>query len=112
VYTFVCPRCAAEVSLPARRLLLRVDGDRATSGEVLFTCLGCHQTVAVGLDGPAVAGLLRGGVTHLTATEPAASHPEGPPAGPPLTHDDLLDLHRALAGDGWFSDLAAREGCE
>ena len=27
--------------------------------------------------------------------------------GPPLTPDDLLDLHVLLEGDGWFDDLVA-----
>jgi hypothetical protein len=26
--------------------------------------------------------------------------------GPPLTHDDLLDLHAALGGEAWFEQLA------
>ena len=49
-YTLICPECQAEVSLSARRLLVRVDEGTATSGEALFTCLSCQATVAVELD--------------------------------------------------------------
>ena len=42
-YTLTCPECHAEVSLSARRLLVRVDEGTATSGEALFTCLSCHN---------------------------------------------------------------------
>ena len=45
-YTLTCPECHAEVSLSARRLIVRVDEGTATSGEALFTCLSCHATVA------------------------------------------------------------------
>lgn len=101
-YTLTCPECQAEVSLSARRLLVRVDDGSATAGEVVFTCLACHRTVALELDPAAVALLVMGGVTHLSLSAPAAEHPEPAPQGPPLTHDDLLDLHAELAGDGWL----------
>jgi len=34
--------------------------------------------------------------------------------GPPLKHDDLLDFHLLLQGDGWFEGVAAqvRRGVE
>ena len=49
-YTLICPECHAELSLSARRLLVRVDEGTATSGEALFTCLSCQTTAAVELD--------------------------------------------------------------
>ena len=104
-FTLVCPECNAEVSLSARRLLVRVDGGTATSGEALFTCLACHATVAVTLDPASVAVMVLGGVTQLTLSAPAVEHPEPAPAGPALTHDDLLDLHSELDRDSWFDQL-------
>lgn len=101
-YTLTCPACQAEVSLSARRLLVRVDDGTATSGEVLFTCLACDQTVALELDPAAVALLVMGGVTHLSLSAPTAEHPEPAPQGPPLTPDDLIDLHAELGRDGWL----------
>ena len=46
------------------------------------------------------------GVTYLSMSEPRIDHPESRVPGPPLTHDDLLDLHAALGGDAWFEQLA------
>lgn len=96
MFTITCPRCRAELSLPARRLLVRVDAGAATSGEVLFTCLCCHETVAVGLGAGAVAALVMGGVTHLSLSEPVVGHPEVRPGGPAFTADDVLDWHTEL----------------
>jgi hypothetical protein len=105
-FTLHCPLCSAELMLTARRLMVRVDAGTATSGEVLFTCLGCHQTSAVDVDVDAVAALVSSGVTYLSMSEPRVYHPESRVPGPPLTHDDLLDLHAALSCDEWFEQLA------
>jgi hypothetical protein len=108
-FTLPCPHCAAELTLTARRLMVRVDAGTATSGEVLFTCLSCRATCSVTVDVNAVASLLAGGVTYLSMSEPRVDHPEAPPPGPPLTHDDLLDLHSVLTGDSWFEQIATVE---
>jgi hypothetical protein len=100
-FSFTCPACAAELALSTRRLLLRVDAGTATSGEVLFTCLTCRATGTLPLTVREVALLVAKGVTFLSLSEPVVEHPECPPPGPPLTHDDLLDLHTALDGDRW-----------
>jgi hypothetical protein len=104
-FTMICPDCHAEVSLSARRLTVRIDEGSATAGEVLFTCLSCHTSVTVEVDASAVALLVLGGVTHLSLTAPVVTHPEVVPAGPAFTHDDLLDLHSALAGESWIDQL-------
>lgn len=113
-YTLTCPECQAEVSLSARRLLVRVDEGTATSGEVLFTCLSCDTTVSVSVDAAAVAVLVTGGVTHLSLSAPAVEPLERVPAQrapmPPLTHDDLLDLHGELACDSWFDTFVGQPG--
>jgi hypothetical protein len=105
-FTLHCPRCSAELTLTARRLLVRVDAGTAKSGEILFTCLSCSQTSAAVVDLDSVAALLSAGVTFLSLSEPRIEHPEAPPSGPPLTHDDLLDLHAALSCEEWFEQLA------
>jgi len=64
--TLTCPECASEVSLSPRRLMVRVDADRAVGGELLFTCLGCDATPTVSLEVADLAALVRGGVTHLS----------------------------------------------
>ena len=117
MFTLTCPACRAEVTLPARRLLVRVDAGHTTSGEVLFTCLSCHESVALTLDASALAALVMAGVTHLSLSVPAVEHPEPRPDGPALTADDVLDLHARLAGEDWFDELVrpahdpARDPC-
>ncbi len=106
-YTLTCPECQAEVSLSARRLLVRLDEGMATHGEVLFTCLSCDSTVSVALDASGLAALVTGGVTHLSLSTPVVEPLERVPDGPPLTIDDLLDLHGELARDTWFQQLVA-----
>ena len=109
-FTVICPSCRAEVVLTARRLLVRVDAEQSTSGEVLFTCLGCHDTAAVALDAAGVAALVMGGVTFLSLSPPVVEHPEVRPDGPAFTSDDLLDLHAELDGDDWHAGLVSLEG--
>jgi len=66
-FTLHCPLCSAELMLTARRLMVRVDAGTATSGEVLFTCLGCRQTsAALGVGVTAV-------VTMMASTAPKMS---------------------------------------
>jgi hypothetical protein len=105
-FTLHCPLCTAELTLTTRKLMVRVDAGTATSGEVLFTCLNCRKTCAVTVDVDAVAALVSAGVTYLSLSQPRFDHPESRQPGPPLTHDDLLDLHAALDGDAWFEQLA------
>lgn len=71
MFALTCPLCRTEITLSARRLLVRIDDESATSGELLFTCLNCHLTPAARVDLPSVAALLSGGVTHLSLTAPA-----------------------------------------
>lgn len=99
MFAFTCPQCRADVSMPARRLLVRVDADTSAGGELLFTCLACHQTSTLPLDVNAAAAVVMAGVTHLSLSEPVVEHPESRPEGPAFTHDDLLDWHAALDRD-------------
>lgn len=66
MFTLICPRCRAEVSLPARRLIVCVDPGATASGEVLFTCLSCDECASVVVDPAAVVALVTGGVTYLS----------------------------------------------
>ena len=96
MFTLTCPSCSAEVSLPARRLVVRVDEERSETGEVLFTCLTCHATAAVPVDAATVVMLITGGVTALSISTPVVEHPEIRPDGPAFTADDIIDLHAEL----------------
>lgn len=104
-FSLECPDCGATLELAPRRLLVRVDAGSARSGELLFTCLACSQTVIVPVDPAGVAALVGGGVTFLSLSEPPREHPENPPAGPRLTADDVLDLHTVLERPDWFELL-------
>ena len=49
-------------------------------------------------------------VTHVDEAAAAPGHPEAPPSGPPLTFDDLLDLHFLLDSDHWFDRILSPSG--
>lgn len=98
-YTLVCPGCRAELTLAARRLLMRVDAGGSPGGEVLFTCLMCDRTPVVPADAVTVAAMVVGGVTFLVRGDPDAELPRLPAQGPRITPDDLLDLQDELGPD-------------
>jgi hypothetical protein len=113
-FTLDCPSCGAEVTLPVRKLMVRVEDESASAGECLFTCLMCHRSVIVPLDPMSLAALLVAGATHVVM--PEASHEEldaepeaeaGALTAPPLTNDDLMDLLAELADEYWLERLRA-----
>lgn len=79
-YRFVCPCCDNVVSKPVTAriaALLSSGGVEIEESNVLDSVLGCDR----------MSGRAR--------RQP-----------PPLTLDDLLDLHLALQGEGWFDEFA------
>jgi hypothetical protein len=64
-FAVICPRCGAELVIPARRLLAHVEQLDAGSGEAVFTCLWCHRTGVTTVDGEALAAVREAGVTTL-----------------------------------------------
>jgi hypothetical protein len=114
-FKVTCPSCSSQNVLPARRMLVRVEDSSLAGGECVFTCLVCRRTGSVGVESDGVAKMLVAGVAWVCMREPRVEHPETAAAGPPLTRDDLLDLHAVLEQDGWFEDLSATlatEGAE
>lgn len=115
-----CPTCG-EVDLAPIDVVLRVvresGGDLADGSSYRFDCPDCRQLVRKPADERIVELLLTGGVpveevpaarsvaVSSEASAPLPLHPEEPPSGPPLTYDDLLDLHLLLNTDGWFEHL-------
>ncbi|MFW5934144.1 MAG: hypothetical protein ACOCT8_05390 [Actinomycetota bacterium] len=103
-----CPACG-EVDLSPDEVVLHVvrarDGDIDAASSYRFTCPSCDEPVAKPADERIVELLATGGVQIVEAGTELPPHPEQPPAGPALTHDDLLDLHLALQGDEWFLEL-------
>ena len=101
-----CPQCG-EVDLLIQAVEVELDPGFAegqwTSGTYSFGCPGCGERVTR----PAsrrVARLLTASGAHVIGPD-GAFHPEDPPDGPPLTWDDLLDLHLELECEDWFDEL-------
>lgn len=100
-YAFDCPSCTEQVIKPADERIARL---LATGG------------VPVSVDsfdgdfGELVDDLGAESLPHPgqpTEPEPGVPHPESPPAGAPLTYDDLLDFHLLLERSDWFDELVA-----
>lgn len=114
-----CPRCG-EVELRPDELELRIVGwdeeDVREGSTYLFDCPSCADEIVKPADARIAQLLTTGGVPVICtadpledASPPRPPHPEGVPDGPPLTFDDLLDLHELLATDDWFERL--RQTC-
>lgn len=93
-----CPTCG-EISLTPDDIELRAGPEAFYA----FGCPQCQRRVRNRADDRVVRLLESAGVT------PLAGAPEGVPADPVFTYDDLLDLHDLLADDDWFSALLALE---
>jgi hypothetical protein len=114
-----CPACSIATGLEPEALLITVLPQHDRAGKVEFTCPSCESRVARSVNGVVVARLRHEGVGF--SPEALAHHPSvrgrrvgGPPAAdvppqpaPPLTHDDLLDLHLLLQRDDWIDELQA-----
>lgn len=114
-----CPTCG-EIDLRPRDIRLELvrdaSGDVAEGSTYRFGCPSCHAEVVKPADERIARLLVTGGVELLAdpsgdeldrLLEERPPHPEVRPDGPPLTADDLLDLHLLLDRDDWFSQLEA-----
>ncbi|MGI8575575.1 MAG: hypothetical protein ACR2MA_09605 [Egibacteraceae bacterium] len=97
-----CPSCG-EVCLTPDDIELRVDPDGVLDDYYAFLCSDCLQVIRKPADDRIVRLLASGGVPVLEHDERRQPRPRF--EGPQLTHDDLLDFHTLLAGDGWFDEL-------
>jgi predicted RNA-binding Zn-ribbon protein involved in translation (DUF1610 family) len=110
-----CPACGEIELVPSDLLLRRIvdaDGEVTEGSCYRFSCPECAGVVEKPADARVAQLLVTGGVPvetlpALTGAEvdPLPPHPEEPIAGPPLTLDDLLDLHLALDDARWFDRL-------
>lgn len=107
-----CPHCGEVELLPfdiTLHLVRRDEQDVAEGSCYRFTCPDCEELVSKPAD-ERIAQLLQTGGVEVADEVTAGSggeHPESPPAGPALTHDDLLDFHQLLQRDDWFDRLVA-----
>ncbi|MBW3620898.1 MAG: hypothetical protein KY461_11680 [Actinobacteria bacterium] len=115
-----CPDCG-EVDLQPTDIELRIvrgdDGEVGNGSSYRFACPTCTTLVTKPADERIARLLATGGVeisierqvvsvaTVDRAEELRRNHPEEPGSGPAIDYDDLLDLHLALQGEDWFSEL-------
>lgn len=106
-----CPHCAVRIWLQPREVKLALEPTAdAHAGRYAFLCPACSRIPVQPADGQLVRRLRAWGVEvvtgqhrHQPGTPPG--HPEIVAGGPPLTRDDVLDLHELLQTDGWFEEL-------
>jgi hypothetical protein len=99
-----CPACG-DVQLQIDDLTVRVCSDAETPSAYRFRCPECEQTVQREASPRIVDLLVSAGAPHERWSWPAEL--AEPRSGPPLTPDDLLDLHVLLEDDTWFQQLVA-----
>lgn len=90
-----CPGCGV-VALPAKDVEVHVCDNQKDLSFYRFACPTCRQTVQHHACGVALYRLLSVNTTIIRWKIPAEAlelHD-----GPPLTADDLIDLHEQLAG--------------
>lgn len=97
-----CRRCLVERSVEVNHVVVALPpGPDELPAELLVTCGTCGTTSVLRIPRPVAAALLACGAASLPAQDVSPlsrPHPEAPPAdAPPLTRDDLLDLHEQLA---------------
>ena len=99
-----CPTCG-DISLEIADLTVRICDDGVTPGAYRFRCPGCDETVHREASPRIVELLVSAGAPREMWRWPAELDERR--SGPPLTPDDLLDLHVLLEGDTWFDELVA-----
>lgn len=93
-----CPTCG-EVDLTPDDIELHPGPDAGHGSFYAFGCPGCRLLVRKEADERVVRLLVSAGVSRVVPVAASQTH------APPLTYDDLLDLHALLATDAWFDDL-------
>jgi len=96
-----CEHCG-DVELRVADVTVRVciDDD---AGSYVFRCPSCAMAVVKDAEPRVVELLLASGVDVAYWSRPAELSER--PTGPAFTHDDLLDFHELLQGDGWEREL-------
>ena len=99
-----CPVCG-DVKLEIHDLTVRVCADEGASSVYRFRCPICEETVSRDASARIVDLLVSAGAPQELWTWPAELAEQRD--GPPLTPDDLLDLHVLLDDETWFDQLVA-----
>lgn len=97
-----CPRCG-DVEMSPKNLELRVCSKQEAS-IYLFNCPACEEVIVKPASDRRIVTLLTSvGVRTIRWDLPAEL--DEAHEGPPLTHDDLLDLHLLLDRSDWLELL-------
>ena len=104
-----CAHCGTTLEIPTGSALLDLDDTEAhvdTAGTVSWICDTCEDIATQSVTWRTLLLLVTAGA-HLfdEQDDERPTHPEAPPAGPPLTADDLLDIHTLLDDPTWFAQL-------
>lgn len=111
-----CPSCSSTVRIDPTKLMVSPPTDWKEAGSCTFVCPECWDRVWLSIDFGQAAMLLRRGAEMTPYARARRDHPSGRarradpdrrPPGPPLTYDDLLELHFLLEDEDWFSELEA-----
>jgi predicted RNA-binding Zn-ribbon protein involved in translation (DUF1610 family) len=99
-----CPECG-DVRLQIHDLTVVVGDDADMPSSYRFTCPSCDHLVTREATARIVDLLVGAGAAQEIFRWPAEL--TEPHLGPPITADDLLDLHVLLATDTWFDEVVA-----
>lgn len=96
-----CSICG-DVEITSSDVSVRVRRDNNV-GSYAFACPSCDSIVVKDAEPRIIELLVASGVSMITWDLPAELYEEH--EGDPITHDDLLDFHELLSGDGWIEAL-------
>lgn len=109
-----CPQCGTVALVPLTALTITVAPRPGGLGRCVFVCRACGGEGWWPVDQRQAEVLRRQGTRLSPRAQAQQDHPARwawrearRPQGPPLTHDDLLDLHLLLQRDDWFDQLLA-----
>ena len=108
-----CGHCATTVDIPVGSALLDLDsGDTQAdvAGTVSWICDTCEDVATQPVTWRTLLLLVTVGAHLFDEDDERPTHPEAPPVGPPLTVDDLLDIHTLLDDPVWFAQLEPAPG--
>lgn len=101
-----CPTCG-DVELTTRDVRVMVCST-TNEGSYAFRCPSCRVGVSKPAEARVVDVLVASGVSLSVWQMPAEL--DEPHAGPPITHDDLLEFHFRLRQPGWLEAAVAGAG--
>jgi len=99
-----CLNCFEPQVLDPREVTLHVATNGA--GRYVTACTACGVVLSRPIAGRSLELMIEGGVRPIDPRD------EPSPAKPPLTLDDLLDLHQLLSTSTWFANLVTEEPAE